>query len=81
MTGFFRDKPVLLISVAMVIFLLVILVMLISLTEFSVLKALRKLYKDSIIPKMKTHNQEEWRYCMDTSEIFTPQLNKLMQLT
>ncbi|MFN6039761.1 MAG: hypothetical protein ACK452_14920, partial [Bacteroidota bacterium] len=81
MTGFLRDKPVLIITIVTIILVLVIMVCLVALTEFSMMKSLRKLYANLFIPKMKSSTQKEWRYCTDSPEILTPKLNKLINFS
>ncbi|REC41943.1 glycine-rich domain-containing protein [Chryseobacterium sp. 5_R23647] len=70
-TGILRDKPVLLISFAVVIFIFMMIGYLLKLTNLFSSKILPDLYKTAILPKKNTDNNWQWSYFLLGTAVLT----------
>lgn len=69
--GILRDKPVLLISFAVVIFIFMMIGYLLKLTNLFSSKILPDLYKTAILPKKNTDNDWQWSYFLLGTAVLT----------
>jgi len=70
-TGILRDKPVLLISFAVVILIFMMIGYLLKLTNSFTSKILPDLYKTAILPKKNTNNDWQWSYFLMGTAVLT----------
>ena len=70
-TGILRDKPVLLISFAVVILIFMMIGYLLKLTNSFTSKILPDLYKTAILPKKNTNNDWQWSYFLMGTVVLT----------
>lgn len=70
-TGILRDKPVLLISFAVVILIFMMIGYLLKLTNSFSSKILPDLYKTAILPKKNTNNDWQWSYFLMGTAVLT----------
>lgn len=70
-TGILRDKPVLLISFAVVILIFIMIGYLLKLTNLFSSKILPDLYKTAILPKKNTNNDWQWSYFLLGTAVLT----------
>jgi len=70
-TGILRDKPVLLISFAVVILIFMMIGYLLKLTNLFSSKILPDLYKTAILPKKNTNNDWQWSYFLLGTAVLT----------
>ncbi len=70
-TGILRDKPVLLISFAVVILIFMMIGYLLKLTNLFSSKVLPDLYKTVILPKKNTNNNWQWSYFLMGTAVLT----------
>lgn len=70
-TGILRDKPILLISFAVIILSFMMIGYLFRLTNLFSSKILPDLYKTAILPKKNTNNDWQWSYFLMGSAVLT----------
>lgn len=70
-TGILRDKPVLLISFAVVILIFMMIGYLLKLTNSFTSKILPDLYKTAMLPKKNTNNDWQWSYFLMGTAVLT----------